>query len=349
MTDRARWGILGTGKVARIFAKDLQVARSGILTAIGSRDSGRAAAFASEFGVARSHGTYGDLIRDPDVEFVYIATPHPTHVELAVEAAAAGKHVLCEKPLAVDAAEAAQMVAAARSAGTFLMEAFAFRCHPQTDRLLGLIRSGEIGEVRLLSATFGYDAGPSPTNYLLRNDLAGGSILDVGCYTMAFARQMVGEAVGQRFLDPVRVEGAGLIDPKHQVDLDAAAIAWFEGGIVAQLSCSIRTNLDSSLHLTGTQGVISLLAPYLPGKYGGVPKITVSRHGEPSREVLIRGSGELYAIEADTAVDRARRGLLEAPEMSWADSIGNMAALDRWREVVGVRYGREALALGESD
>jgi predicted dehydrogenase len=338
MDRRAGWGILGTGKIARIFARDLAEAGRGRLVAVGSRDNVRASTFAAEFGAARVHGEYQLLIEDPEVDFVYVATPHTTHVELTLAAAAAGKHILCEKPLAVNAAGARQATAAARRAGVFLMEAFAFRCHPQTRRLAELIRAGEIGEVRSVTAAFGYDAGPSPANYLLRADLAGGSILDVGCYTVAFIRHLAGAMAGQRFRDPVRTEGSGLLHPEHRVDLDAAAIAWFDDGLTAQLACSIRTNLDSTVTITGTEGFIRLPAPWLPGKFGGAPRIIIQRRGADAREIGVEAGAPLYALEADTVVEHARAGLLEAPEMSWADSIGNMDVLDRWRESVGVRY-----------
>jgi predicted dehydrogenase len=347
MIDRAGWGIVGTGKIARIFAQGLKDARLGSLVAVGSRDADRALALAAEFGAAHAYGSYEALIRDPQVEFVYVATPHTTHVELAMEAASAGKHVLCEKPLAVDAPGAARMVAHARVSGTFLFEAFAFRCHPQTRLLIELLRAGEIGEIRSVSASFGYDAGPSPTNYLLRRDLAGGSILDVGCYTVALTRLLAGEVTGRTFRDPARVEGAGQLHPDHGVDLDASAVAWFEGGFCGQLSCSIRTNLDSTVQITGTEGFIHLPTPWLPGRIGGPPRIVVRRHREPVREILVEEPAGLYANEADTVVSRARDGLLEAPEMSWADSLGNMETLDRWRHTVGVRYENE-MAPGSS-
>jgi predicted dehydrogenase len=240
--------------------------------------------------------------------------------------------------MAVDADGAAKMIAHARNTGTFLMEAFAFRCHPQTSLLVEMLRNGEIGELRAVSASFGYDAGPAPTNYLLRRDLAGGSILDVGCYTMALTRQVAGAAVSQPFSDPAHVVGAGLLHHDAGVDLDATAIAWFEGGFTGQLSCSIRTSLDSTVHITGTQGFIRMPAPWLPGRLGGPPRIMVLRHREAPREIAIDESRGLYAVEADTVVVRAREGRIEAPEMSWADSLGNMKALDRWRDEVGVRY-----------
>jgi len=339
MIERAGWGILGTGKIARIFAADLRGSASGRLQAVGSRDAARASAFATEFGAARAYGGYDDVLADPDVDFVYVATPHPTHERLAIDAARAGKHVLCEKPLAVDAAGARRMVEAAHSAGTFLMEAFAFRCHPQSQRLADLIADGAIGEVRSVNSAFGYDGGPAPTNYLLRHDLAGGSILDVGCYTASLTRQVAGMASGAPFADPVSVVGVGVLHPEARVDLDAAALASFAGGITGQLSCSIRTNLESSVLITGTRGRIRIPAPWLPGKHGGPPRLLVEGVRRDADAIESGDPRDLYAIEADTVVDHVRAGRQQAPEMGWADSIGNMELLDRWRSAIGYDLG----------
>ena len=340
MVDYAGWGIIGTGKIARLFARDVQDSRLGRVVAVGSRTAQRAELFANEFGISRWYASYDELIVDPGVEFVYVATPHPSHAALAMQAASARKHVLCEKPLAVEAGSARRMVDHARSNKTFLMEAFAFRCHPQTHRLVQILNYDEIGEIRSISATFGYDAGPAPTNYLLRNDLAGGSILDVGCYTIALTRQLAGICTGALFRNPARVVGAGLLDSKNGVDLDAAAVEWFDDGLTCQVMSSIRTNLDSTVDITGTGGFIRLPAPWLPGRNGDAPRIEIRRHRGPAREVKIGDARGLYGIEADTVVARVREGRLEAPEMSWSDSIGNMDVLDTWRSQVGVRYAQ---------
>src|SRR5206468_2114556 len=147
----------------------------------------------------------------PEVEIVYVATHHPSHRAWAVRAAEAGKHVLCEKPLAVHHADAEAIVEAARRAGVFLMEAFAYRCHPQTQTLLDLLRERAIGEVRMVDATFGYDAGASPTNYLLDRELAGGSILDVGCYPTSMAHLIARAVGGGGVAEALGVSGEGFI------------------------------------------------------------------------------------------------------------------------------------------
>lgn len=340
MSEAAGWGILGTGGIARVFAAAVQESSLGRLAAVGSRESSRAEAFAREFEAERAHGSYEAVLADPAVEFVYVATPHPQHVELAVAAARAGKHILCEKPLAVSEAGASIIIEEARRAGVFLMEGFAFRCHPQTQRLAELLDDGAIGELRSISATFGFAGEPS-THYLFRGDMAGGAMLDNGCYPVSLVRRIAGHTVGQIHRDPDRLFGAGVVEPTEAIDLEAAALLWFEGGVNAQLMCTIRTEVDKVVRITGSEGFILLPAAYLPGRmdrFGGSPRIIVERHGEEPHEIAIDAPGGLYSIEADTVVARAHEGRTEAPEMSWADSLGNMRTLDRWRAAVGVEY-----------
>ncbi len=340
MSETAGWGILGTGGIARVFAAAVQESSLGRLAAVGSREAPRAEAFAREFQAERAHGSYEALLADPAVEFVYVATPHPLHVELAVAAAQAGKHILCEKPLAVSEAGATIVIDEARRADVFLMEGFAFRCHPQTQRLAELLDGGAIGELRSISATFGFAGEPS-SHYLFRGDMAGGAILDNGCYPVSLVRRIAGHTVGQLYRDPDRLFGAGVVDAIEGIDLEAAAMLWFDSGFHAQLMCTIRTEVDKVVKITGSEGFIQLPAAYLPGRmdrFGGTPRIVVERHGEESREIAIDAPGGLYAIEADTVVARAREGRTEAPEMTWADSLGNMRTLDRWRAAVGVEF-----------
>lgn len=170
MSERAGWGILGSGGIATIFAAAIRASASGRIATVTSRDRLRGAAFAAEVGADRASPSYPALLDDTDVEIVYVATPHPTHAALAIAALEAGKHVLCEKPIAVTTSDAERMVTVARREGRFLVEGFAFRHHPQTRRLIELLSDGAIGEVRAIDAPFGYDAGPTPTNYLFRRD-----------------------------------------------------------------------------------------------------------------------------------------------------------------------------------
>ena len=200
------WGIIGPGSIAKAFADALPHSRTGRLVAIATRDPGRPG-LAERFPGARIHAGYEAMLGDPEVEAIYIATPHPAHAEWAIKAAEAGKHVLCEKPIAVSAAEAEAMVAAARRAGTFLGEAFMYRLHPMTAKIVDLVKAQAMGELRLIRSSIGFNMTFDPASRLFANDTAGGAILDVGCYPVSMARLIAGAAAGKPFLDPVKVSG----------------------------------------------------------------------------------------------------------------------------------------------
>jgi predicted dehydrogenase len=343
--EKVRWGILGTGKIARILAQALRAARCGELVAVGSRDRNRAEAFAALLGEPRSHDKpraldYQGVVEDPGVEIVYVATHHPLHREWAIRAADAGKSVLCEKPIGMSRADAVEIVEAARRNDVFLMEAFAYRCHPQTRRLLDLLRSKRIGDVRMVDAVFGYDAGPSPSNYLLVRDLGGGSILDVGCYTTSMAHLVAAAAAGVPVIQTVEVAAAGSIGPTG-VDHSTAATLVFEGGLLARVACSIQANLQSSVRVFGSEGWIEVPSPWLPGRLGREAPIRVVRWDAPPEAIEVPVDVDVYGVEVD-AVSRFVRGGERSPAvLPWEDSVANMTTLDRWRSAIGLRYQGE--------
>jgi predicted dehydrogenase len=334
--DKVRWGILGTGKIAKILATALAGSEDGELVAVGSRDVDRASALAAEFGAPRSSG-YEGVIADEEVDLVYVATHHPAHREWAVRAAEAGKHVLCEKPLAVTYADAVQIVEAARRNDVFLLEAFAYRCHPQTQRLVELLREGAIGEVRMIDAVFGYDAGPDPSNYLMVPELAGGGILDVGCYTTSMSHLIAAAAAGRAVAPTVDVAGAACIGPTG-VDHSTAATLTFEGGLVARVACSIQANLDSSVRIYGSEGRITVPSPWLPGRIGSEARIVVDRWGAATEVIDIALESDVYTIEVDAVDTFVRKGERSPSVMPWDESLANLQTLDRWRASIGLRY-----------
>lgn len=336
MKDRVGWGILGTGKIARILAQAIAASDRARLVAVGSRDAARSEAFASEFGVPRA-GRYEDVLDEGAAELVYVATHHPEHRVWAVAAADAGKHVLCEKPLAVRCADAEAIVDAAGRNDVFLMEAFAYRSHPQTARLLELVREGAVGSVRIVDAAFGYDAGPRPTNYLMDPALAGGSILDVGCYTTSMAHRIAATACGADILPTVDVAAAAVFGSTG-VDHSAAATLSFPFDILARVVCSIKANLESSVTVVGSHGRIVLPTPWLPGRIGGEARILVERSGQPVETIAIAEDREVYTVEVDAVSAHVRAGVRSSPTMSWEESRANMLTLDRWRAAIGLRY-----------
>jgi predicted dehydrogenase/aryl-alcohol dehydrogenase-like predicted oxidoreductase len=342
MKKKIRWGILGTGNIAHAFAHGLQSSETGHLAAVASRRAETAEAFAREFDVPNTHADYESLLTDRSVDAVYIATPHPLHAYWAIRCARSGKHILCEKPITLNHADSMVVVEAAREAGVFLMEAFMYRCHPQTIELVDLIRSGDIGDVRMIQAAFGFRAGFDPESRIFNNRLGGGGILDVGGYPVSLARLVAGAACGQDFANPIEVRGMGHIGSETRVDKYAAALLRFESGIIAQVSTGVRLQQDNGARIYGTEGWIHLQDPWIPIRDGGEWSFTLHR-ADRSEPETIRGSElrGLYGVEADTFANSIEAGRTLPPAMSPEDTLGNMETLDAWREGFGFIYDEE--------
>jgi predicted dehydrogenase/aryl-alcohol dehydrogenase-like predicted oxidoreductase len=334
------WGILGTGGIARRFAGALQASQTSYLLAVGSRTQEAADKFAGEFDVSRRYASYDALLSDPEVGAVYISLPNHLHALWTVRCAEAGKHILCEKPLATNLGEAMTAVEAARYHGVFLMEAFMYRCHPQTARLAELLRQKAIGDVRVIEAHFSFNMHGPRENIRQQNTAAGGGIMDVGCYCSSMARLVAGAALGQDFSDPLEVKGCGHIGEVSRVDEWAAATLRFPGDVVANLTCGIQVSSESTLRIWGSTGHIVVPNPWFPA--AGDNEILIHHDGqqEPER-VLVVGQAELYTIEADTVARNLDAHQGPVPCMSWADSLGNMSTLDRWRKEIGLVFDNE--------
>jgi predicted dehydrogenase/aryl-alcohol dehydrogenase-like predicted oxidoreductase len=342
-SGKIRWGIIGPGGIAKAFAGGVEHSRTGELVAVASRDPNRPG-LANDFAGARVLKGYEALLADPEVDAVYVATPHTFHAEWGIRAAEAGKHALIEKPMGLTAFEADAMFHAARKAGTFMGEAFMYRLHPQTLRLVELIRQGAIGEVRLIQSSFGF-AMPKfmPEHRLYANDLAGGAILDVGGYPVSMARLIAGAAANKPFLDPVKVSGSGTLGGER-TDEWAAAILTFPNGIIAECSCAISLQQDNTLRIYGTTGRIEVKDFWFAsGRQGGIGRIEIiPREGKP-QTIEVNEPRWLYAFEADAAGEAILAGRQEFgwPGMSWADSLGNLRVQDKWRADTGLEYGIE--------
>ncbi|TPL91003.1 aldo/keto reductase [Mesorhizobium sp. B2-3-12] len=336
-----RWGILGPGDIAKAFAGGVAGSRTGKLVAIGARNPGKPG-LSEKFPGARIIDGYDALLADPEIDAVYISIPHPGHAQWAIRAAEAGKHVLCEKPLALTAFEADAMMHAARKAGTFLGEAFMYRLHPQTLKLVDLIKSGVIGEVRMIKSSFGF-AMPDfmPEHRLYANDLAGGGILDVGGYPVSMVRLIAGAAVGEPFAEPDKVAGLAHLG-QSGVDEWASAVLHFPGGIVAEVSCSISLNQDNVLRIFGTKGRIAVPDFWFAGgdRNVGLGRIDVIGADGTQKTISVNEKRHVYSFEVDAAGDAIRAGRQEFawPGMGWADSLGTLRVLDRWRAAVGLEY-----------
>lgn len=336
--DMLAWGILGTGSIARTFARALQRSASGRLVAVASRSQAAADRFGDELGVARRHGSYTALLADPAVAAVYIATPHPAHAQWAISAAEAGKHILCEKPLGLNHAEAMTIVEAARRHGVFLMEAYMYRHHPQIARLAELIRAGAIGEVRAIQAAFSFDSPANPESRLHSQALGGGGILDVGGYPVSLARLVAGAARGLPFAEPSEVVALGRVGPESRVDEWSAAILRFPGDIVAQVATGVRLNMERGARIYGSSGSLFLPEPYIPAPDRPALLVLQRNDGSPPEEIAV-GPANSYALEADAVAAYLAEG--QAPQQGWDDTLGTMLTLDRWRAALGLVYDAE--------
>ncbi|MGQ9555930.1 MAG: aldo/keto reductase, partial [Anaerolineae bacterium] len=335
-----RWGILGTGAIAHSFAKALLNSNTGELVAVGSRTAATAERFADEFGVANRHASYQSLMADPEVDAIYIALPNHLHLEWVIRCAEAGKHILCEKPLASNYAEAMVAVEAAHYHDVFLMEAFMYRCHPQTARLAELVRQHVIGDVRLIEARFSFNVGqPRYDQFRHQSASAGGGIMDVGCYCTSAARLIAGASTGKDVAEPLEVKGCAYLDPIGRIDEWASAVCRFPGDIIANLTCGMMVSVDSMVAVWGSDGHILVPNPWFPGEKSEI-LLFQQKEKEPQKIEVITGS-PLYTIEADTVARSLERRQASAPCMTWDDSLGNMKTLDCWRKDVGLVFDNE--------
>jgi predicted dehydrogenase/aryl-alcohol dehydrogenase-like predicted oxidoreductase len=344
MTDqKIRWGIIGPGSIAKAFQGGVAGSQHGVLAAIATRDPNKPN-LATDFPGARIVHGYDALLADSEIDAVYIAVPHTGHAEWAIKAAEAGKHVLVEKPLALSSYEMDAVFHAHRKAGTFAGEAFMYRLHPQTAKLGELIRSGAIGEVRMIQSSFGFSMGKfQPQHRLFASSLAGGGILDVGGYPVSMARFIAGQAIGKPFADPVKVAGTAKLNAEGTDDW-AAAVLTFENGILAQVSCAVMANLDNVLRIHGSEGRIEVPDFWFAGgdRTRGVGRIDIIKNGQ-TETISVGEERHVYSFEVDAAAEAifAKRNELAAPGMSWADSLGNARVLDAWRKDAGIEYSVE--------
>jgi predicted dehydrogenase len=325
MTDRnVRWGILGTGGIAASFAADLPHVPGAELAAVGSRTDEAAAAFAKRFDIPRAHGSWADLAADPDVDVIYVATPHAAHLDAALTCLEGGKAVLCEKPMTLDLATSARLVDEARSRNLFLMEAMWMRCNPAIRRITELITSGAIGEVTAVHADFGLQGPFEPTHRLRDPALGGGALLDLGVYPLNLAHLILGE--------PASVQSWARLTPEG-VDDNTGMLLSYASGAIALLSCSLIGETRNAASITGTRGRIDLPQGFF------VPRsFTLHQVGAEPEELTFPFVGSGYQHEAAEVQRCLAAGELESPLMPHATTLTLMKQMDDIRSQIGVTY-----------
>jgi D-xylose 1-dehydrogenase (NADP+, D-xylono-1,5-lactone-forming) len=339
MSRRIQWGILGTGNIARQFAAGVNVSRRGELTAVGSRSKESAETFARSYHIEYPYDSYEKMLGDDRVDAVYNSLPNSMHHEWTIKALRAGKHVLCEKPFAVNAHQAEEMFDVAKKMGKVLVEAFMYRSHPLTHAVEAAVAEGVIGKLRLIRTSFCYKTSKIDGNVRFSRELAGGGLMDVGCYCINFSRLFAG-------CDPERVSANAHFHETGVDDLLTATMQ-FPNGILASFSCGMIAQADNTAQLCGSEGFIEIPVPWkplakdsifviargTPPRMDGPAKAPTTPPRETRR---ISVDGELYGIEADdfaaTVLDS------EIPRVTRNDTMGNMRVLDEMRRQIGLEF-----------
>jgi D-xylose 1-dehydrogenase (NADP+, D-xylono-1,5-lactone-forming) len=306
-----RWGLLGTARINQALITPLRASPRNKLVAVASRSAGRAADYAQEWQIPRYFGSYEAMLADPDVDVVYVSLPNSLHAEWAVKAAQAGKHVLCEKPLAVTLDEADAIIGAGRAAGVLIAEAFMYRHHPQTLKVKEIVDSGVLGQLALVRGAFTFSIDDE-NDVRLNSSLAGGALWDVGCYPVSYARTMIGAEPREVF--GRQVTGAGGVDETFLGQLA------FPGGVYAQFDCGFRAPNRTHMEIVGTEGTLTVPSPFKPR----LDEHVYLRRGDDVETIEIPGQ-ELYLGEVEDLADAILEG--RAPRVSLGWSRANAAVL----------------------
>ncbi len=317
-----RWGVLSTANIGmEKVTPAIQRAENCEVVAIASRSAQQAKDAAAQLGIADSYGSYEALLDAADVDAVYIPLPNDLHAEWTIKAAAAGKHVLCEKPIALGAAQAEEMRAACEEAGVKLQEAFMYRHHPTWVEAVRLVRTGAIGELQAVQTWFSY-FNDDPENIRNRVENGGGALMDIGCYCINAARLLFGS-------EPTHIEAAVRRDPEMGIDIVTSAVLEFPGGGQSTFTCSTRSEDDQRVHIVGTEGRIDIEIPFNIPPHRET-RIFVTIGGDPatspSTETVSFPIADQYTIQAE----RFAQAVLDESDVpvSMDDAIANMRVIE---------------------
>ena len=318
MSETLRWGILGTGMIAGKFAADLKSTSLGELSATGSRNQSSADGFAVEHGGKGVVG-YNVLVNDPEVDAIYNSLPNGLHAEWSIKAMQAGKHVLCEKPMARNTTEVEEMFRVSEKTGQVLVEAFMYRSHPAIQKLIDTVRGGALGQVKLIRSNFSFTREVMESDARYQVDHAGGGLMDVGCYCVNLARAVMGS-------EPTETSCFAHIHEKG-VDDYAAGLLRFGEKTLMTFTCGMTVHNDWTTYISGDDGEIEIQAPWF---CDGTFKLT--REGK-TEMIETKTDKPMYALEAE-AFAAAVAG--ETPWITKEDTLGNMKVLDQLRSLSGV-------------
>jgi predicted dehydrogenase len=323
MSDRIRWGILSTGSIASTFVEDLRLLPDASVAAVGSRTAESAERFAARHGIPRAHGSWQALVEDPEVDAIYVATPHTAHFDATMLCLAAGKATLTEKPFTLDVASSEILVETARARGVFLMEAMWTRCIPAVRRMVELVAEGAIGEVTAVHADFGMQVPFDETHRLWSRALGGGGLYDVGIYPVTFAHLFLGAPSSVQAW--ARISAGG-------IDQNTGILLGYDSGAVAALTCSLVGDSSRRATITGTRGRIEVPRDFFH------PQGFTLWHGDAAETVELPFEGAGYHFEAAEVHRCLREGRTESPLVPLASTLEILTVLDVVRAKVGLDY-----------
>ena len=321
------WGILGAGKIAGALVDGIREAGDGRVAAVGSRSIERAGTFAERFEIPAAYGSYEDLLAEDDIDAIYVATRNDLHHQNTLDAIAAGKAVLCEKPFALNFGQSAEMVAAARSAGVFLMEAMWMRFIPAIVELRDLVLGGAIGDVRAVAADFGFRANAGAGHRLVEPALGGGALLDLGVYPISLAMLLLGEP------DSL---GASATIGTTGVDEQVSVSMSFPGGAISSAYASFLADSPTEAQVVGTEGRVRVHS-----RFHNPERLDVIGADGGVREIHLPMNGSGYRFEVAEVHRAMLAGETESPMRTLDDSLAVMRVLDDVRDAIGVRYPGE--------
>ncbi len=338
MADKIRWGVIGTAEIARnALIPAVQSSRNGVVLGVASRDKGRARAYADTLGIERAYGSYEEMLADPDIDAVYNPLPNDSHAPWSIAAAKAKKPTLCEKPIALNAAQAQQMVDAFRTENVLLAEAFMYRYHPQHQIVKDLLAAGTIGPINLINTAFTYSMPLSDTtNVRLKPELGGGGLLDVGCYCVNLCRFIVGE-------EPDTVTGQVIIGKMTGADEAFVGTLHFPSGVLAHFDCGMRGTWRQQYTLIGPAGSITVPSAFRPIEDKETIIQVRKETGEfwqtiDMPEIVSAPAVNQYRLMVEDFGDAVREGRTITYDP--ADSVKNMRVLDAL-----IRAAREGIVV----
>jgi predicted dehydrogenase len=332
VTAEIRWGIVGPGRIAEKVVEDYAVVDGARAVAVASRSQARADDFAARHGLDRAYGSYAEILAAPDVDVLYVATPHPQHHAIALAALRAGKALLVEKSFTATTPGATEVIDLARETGVFVMEAMWTRFQPVVVALRELIADGAIGEVRSVQADLGVAREYDPADRLFDLALGGGAMLDLGVYVVSFAQMLLGT--------PERVVAAGSLFPSG-ADAEAALLLDYADGRTATLTTSLRNALPGQARVFGTAGWIDVLP-----RFHHPETIVLHRVGAEPETITRPALGAGYAHELIEVTEGVREGRQESAVMPLADTLAVQRVLNDAAEQLGVRHTEDPAVLG---